>query len=85
MDCLGYTKIRDVKIIRAKHKITFRIGTRSIDLVRMLSSVPDEATVDEVIDSIEGSDITTIEFHEEKLLKDEAKTTPDHGAEEGNE
>ena len=65
---MGYQKIFETKIIRAKHKVTFSIGTRKIDLMESLKSVPDNATICEVVgDSGDDSNgISYIEFNEEK-------------------
>jgi len=65
---MGYEKTFETKIIRTKHKVTFSSGTRKIDLMASLMSVPDEAIVDECIgdDSPDSNGISYIEFHEEK-------------------
>ena len=65
---MGYTKTFETKLVRTKHKITFReglLGTRALDLMEMLKEVPDEARVDEVVDDENGN--ISIEFHEEKI------------------
>jgi hypothetical protein len=59
-----YRKRLTTKIIRVKHIIEFNVGTQAKYLKKWLEQVPDEATIDEVLD-------TSIEFHEEKL--DEAQ------------
>lgn len=62
----GYEKTFETKILRIKHRIAFKPGTRKIDLIDMLRHIPDEAIVDEVIDDADDTDMATIEFHEEK-------------------
>lgn len=66
---MGYEKTFETKIIRTKHKVTFSIGTRKIDLVESLNNVPNDAVVDEFIgdDSDDSNGISYILFHEEKL------------------
>ena len=68
MNHLGYTMTAEVKVIRRKHIIRFRVGQRAVDCIASLKSIPDDATVDEVIDD-DGNGVASIEFHEEKLDK----------------
>lgn len=64
---MAYEVIRTVKVVRTKHRVTFTVGATVRDLIAWLSKVPPDATVDEVIESIEeGSSVSSIEFHEEK-------------------
>ena len=65
-DHIGYTMTADVRVIRRKHTVVFRIGARAVDFISSLKSVPAEAVVDEVIGD-EGNGLCSIEFHEEKL------------------
>ena len=62
----GYEKTYETRIIRTKHKVTFKIGTAKHSLIDMLSDVPDLAVVDEVIGDVDGEGFASIEFHEEK-------------------
>lgn len=62
---MGYEKTLETRILRVKHKVTFSVGTRAVDLREMLSRVPNEATVDEILG--EGDEQGSIKFHEERL------------------
>ncbi len=62
---MGYEKKSEIRILRAKHKVTFSVGMRAVDLREMLSMVPDEATIDEILK--EGHEHGSIEFHEERI------------------
>lgn len=69
---MGYKQTLSTKIIRRKHTIDFREGggfqaTRAGDMKKMLTSVPDEARVDEVVTDDEGGTIVEITFHEELI------------------
>lgn len=65
---MAYEVIRTVKVVRTKHRVTLCAGATARDLIAWLSKVPPDATVDEVIGSLEeGSSVSSIEFHEEKL------------------
>ena len=76
MNELGYSMTAEVKILRRKHKVTFRVGMRAEDLITALKNVPQDATVDEalkfeykdeVLDGESYGDCAcaSIEFHEE--------------------
>jgi hypothetical protein len=61
----GYEKTFETRIIRVKHKITFKVGTtRVVDLLEYLNKVPKEAEVDEI--DVKDDGIAYIEFHEER-------------------
>ena len=64
---LGYVKTDEVKLVRRKHRIGFRVGSRAVDVASLLNKVPDDATVVEVIDysDFDDGDGITIEFAEE--------------------
>ena len=68
-DRAGYTMTAQVKIIRRKHKVAFHVGQRAEDFRANLKHVPNNATVDEVIDEVDGNGLATIEFHEEIVEK----------------
>jgi len=59
-----YEMTKEVKIVRRKHKVTFRAGTTVDHLISLLKNVPSGATVDEVLECTEN-DNSSIEFHEE--------------------
>ncbi len=63
-DRIGYTLNCEIKILRRKHLVVFRIGMAARDLMSSLESVPADAVVDEVIED-EGNGLCSIEFHEE--------------------
>ena len=65
---IGYSATSQVKVIRTKHKVTFRVkGSTAADLIAMLKQVPPDAFVDEVYDSIkEDYSFAEIEFQEEE-------------------
>ena len=69
MSLLGYTKTLSIKVERTKHRVGFRVGTRVRELLKLLQSVPPDATVDEVICHEGEPDVTTIEFHEEARME----------------
>ncbi len=66
MSKTGYTKTAEIKILRVKHKVTFRVGARPLDLIERLKTLPDHAEVDEVVFDYDKN-IASIEFHEEKV------------------
>lgn len=68
-DRLAYVKSDEVKLVRRKHRIGFRIGTTAGEVIEMLKRVPPNATVDEVIDDVDGDEIATIEFHDESVAR----------------
>ena len=61
---MAYEKTVEAHILRVTHKITFSIGTRAFDLREMLKHVPDEVTIDEILDEENG--IGGIVFQEER-------------------
>lgn len=64
---MGYQKTFQTKIIRTKHRVTFSIGTRKIDLMESLKNVPDNAAICEFVEGSDDSNgISYIEFIEEK-------------------
>lgn len=65
---LGYAKNIDVKIVRTKHMVGFKVGTSIDTLMHMLTNIPSGAEIDEVISEDEEDDLITIEFHEEKRV-----------------
>jgi hypothetical protein len=72
MTHIGYSMTAEVKILRRKHKVTFRVGMRAVDLIDALKHVPSDAIVDEVLDGenySEDMDLASIEFHEEVVEK----------------
>ena len=68
-DRLAYIKSDEVRLVRRKHRIGFRIGTTAGEIIERLKKVPANASVDEVIDDIDGDEITTIEFHDESVSR----------------
>lgn len=66
---LAYLKSDDVVLIRRRHRIGFIIGTSAAELIEILKRVPPNSRVDEVIEDINGDNITTVEFHEEIVTK----------------
>lgn len=66
---LAYVKSDEVKLVRRKHRIGFRLGTTAAEVIERLKKVPPNATVDEVIDDVDGDEITTIEFHDESMTR----------------
>ena len=70
MTDLGYTMIAEVKVLRRKHLVTFRVGMSAVDFIGVFKHVPPHATVDEVLECAEENpDIASIEFHEEVVEK----------------
>ncbi len=70
MSHLGYSMTAEVKILRRKHKVTFRVGMRAEDLINALKNVPADATVDEVLEPLSHEDpVASIEFHEEVVKR----------------
>ncbi len=71
MSKLGYMQTLETKVIRRKHKVTFRVGMRVEDFLSALSNVPVDAIVDEVIDDVDNDGwVASIEFHEEEVQRD---------------
>lgn len=64
MSHIGYSMTAEVKILRRKHTVCFRVGQTSKSLIEALDNVPDDATVDEVLED-DGNGVASIEFHEE--------------------
>ncbi len=74
MSHIGYSMTAEVKILRRKHTVLFRVGMRAKDLIEALKHVPNDATVDEVLEDAFGSEgtetlVASIEFHEEVVEK----------------
>lgn len=70
MEQLGYTMTAEVKVIRRKHLVTFRVGMTARDFIDTLKHVPAHATIDEVIEEYEhDGNFASIEFHEEMIEK----------------
>ena len=75
MSHIGYSMTAEIKILRRKHKIRFRVGMRAKELIEALKHVPDDATVDEVLEdeflgsTSGGEPVASIEFHEEVVEK----------------
>jgi hypothetical protein len=68
MSDIGYSQTLTTKVIRRKHMIKALIGQPARSLKDMLKSVPDHATIDEVLDTEHyGGDIFSIEFHQEDV------------------
>ena len=65
-----YEKSVDVKIVRTKHKVTFRMGMEITSLIHELNNVPHGSEVDEVLECVNNdNELYSIEFHEEKKDK----------------
>jgi len=60
---MSYTKELEIKIIRTKHKITFRMGTSLVDFMKDLESVPLQAVVDECYEYNEKTNEYILMFH----------------------
>ncbi len=61
-----YEKSIETRILRVKHKVTFRIGTTMADLLSSLKEVPGHAVVDEVLADDDAA--LSILFHEESAV-----------------
>lgn len=70
---IGYSKTESVKIVRTKYRITVGTSTTAKELREYLASVPDDATVDELVpDGDSGAEgEAVIVFHEERKASDE--------------
>ena len=63
---MSYSKELELKIMRCKHKIVFKMGTSITDLEAYLSNIPENSVVDECY---EKDNEYVLIFHEEKVLE----------------
>lgn len=66
---IAYEKTFEATLIRTKHKVSFKVGMTKFSLMEMLKHVPDNATIDEILDDENAEGIASIEFHEERIEK----------------
>lgn len=66
---LGYSQPLEVRIVRKKHRVTFRADKTTIsELYEMLAKVPTGSVVDEVITCVgDDEEISSIVFHDEQV------------------
>ena len=63
-----YSKELELKILRTKHKLTWKVGTSVETLKKELENIPSYATIDEAYEK--ENDEFVIVFHAEKLCKE---------------
>ena len=67
----GYRKVVAARVVRTSHSVGFPTGITAKSLIEMLSSVPGDAHVGDVVRDESAYPMhTTIEFHEEKVDRD---------------
>lgn len=63
---VAVSRTLSVKILRQKHQVSFMFGESVKSIIEVLVALPETAVVDDVDTSESG--VTTIVFHEEKLV-----------------
>jgi len=64
---IGYTKEFEAKLIRIKHKITFKTGMTADSIANLFKNFSGNVEVDKILYDEDKPDIISIIFHEEKV------------------
>ena len=72
MKRIGYAQTMDMRVVRTRHRVTFKNFTKASELKEFLTHVPDDATFDSFESGHDDDDDFYIEF-----VHETTETVPD--------